>query len=157
VRKILVTNVAMILLITVVLATPGAASKAITLTTTHTLESVTILEERSLDGNIFILGTSTQTISGDFVGTLMNTFNLQIRKDGFGVASSWDTFTGTVLGKSGTLTFRTTSNFGKNVCTFNLVIVGGTGELANLRGTGRALVDEFCAPLGVVWDVHPAP
>jgi len=67
----------------------------------------------------------------------MGLFTVVIHRGGFMTGIGRTTFTGEVMGKEGTLVIQWTGNtktLGKWHCKW--VILSGTGDLANLRGSG---------------------
>jgi hypothetical protein len=92
---------------------------------------------RFADGNMFITATEYDDFDGTFDGDGVGSFTVTVHSKGFMTGIGRTTFTGEVMGKEGTLVIQWTGNtktLGKWHCKW--VILSGTGELANLRGSG---------------------
>ncbi|MFX0050383.1 MAG: DUF3224 domain-containing protein [Candidatus Hermodarchaeota archaeon] len=92
------------------------------------------------NGNIFISADADEVFTGTFDGTAYDVFILTVHSKGFATGQGRTLFTGTVLGKSGTLLIQWTGNT-KNDADwwwFKWMILSGTGELANLHGQGAS-------------------
>ena len=102
--------------------------------------TVILYGRREADGNIFISAGEIDTFTGTFRGTGYGEFQVVIHPEGFKTGQGQDLFTGTVLGKSGTCVIKWAGNTNNDLgyWDFMWVILGGTGELANLRGQGTA-------------------
>ena len=88
-------------------------------------------------GVTFISATEHDTFTETFSGSGVGPFTVRVDPNGFMTGRGRTTFTGSVDGKSGTLVIQWTGNtktLGKWHCKW--VILSGTGELANLRGSG---------------------
>jgi hypothetical protein len=96
---------------------------------------VTIIDTRSVDGYTFIRATEEAFWTGTFVGTSHDVFTVVIYPSGVWYAAGLVFFDGTVNGKSGTLVMFFA---GKLTTQWSglLMILSGTGDLANLRGKG---------------------
>jgi hypothetical protein len=91
------------------------------------------------DGNTFKYGEESGTWTGAFIGTSNDVFALVMHPEGFVTCQGLIAFTGTVDGKSGTLTILFV---GKRTLSTGLwygqwVILGGTDALAGLHGQGN--------------------
>ena len=99
-----------------------------------------VTDMREADGNTFIYATEWEAWVGDFEGTAVAVFRVELFSAGFWNVWLRSTFTGTVLGREGTMVVQLVGKrpmepepgwwFGE------WVILSGTGELANLRGQG---------------------
>ena len=102
---------------------------------------------READGNLFLYATEDEIWEGDFTGTSHAVFRVEMFNSGFWNVWLRSSFTGTVLGKSGTLVIQLV---GKKPAEEDWhgqwVILSGTGELANLRGQGTWWGPGFDAP-----------
>ncbi len=98
---------------------------------------------RFADGNMFVSATEYDTFSGTFSGAGEGPFTMTIHPAGYITGIGRTTFSGSVGEKSGTLVIQWTGNtraLGKWDCKW--VILSGTGDLANLRGSGRGVETE---------------
>lgn len=93
-------------------------------------------------GNVFMEVVGNGIYTGDFEGTTIGYHNWHVNKDGSINMKIDLVFTGTVLGKSGTLNMVLTGIMKESGAKMTWTIISGTDELANLRGTGT---------LGVGW------
>ena len=93
---------------------------------------------KAADGNVFISATEVDEYTGTFRGTGNGVFVLVVHPEGFATGRGQEFVTGTVMGKSGTWEIRWTGNTRNDLGNwwFEWIIVGGTGDLANLRGQG---------------------
>ncbi len=108
---------------------PAPASGAFTYT------SATFNSIRSAGGNTIIDLTATVSYTGTFSGTSTVQGTLIIHADGSANFNDVETFTGTVSGVPGTVTFKLTGrNDSAGVIRATDAIVGATGELAGLHG-----------------------
>jgi hypothetical protein len=123
----------------VVLALGGVPSVAAAPPTsasgTFTVTSLTFNSTRDAGGNTIVHATFTESWTGTFTGTTVGTSIIILHADGSGLSPATQTFTGSVNGASGTLTFSgvllgTASGSLRGPQT----ILSGTGELANLHG-----------------------
>jgi len=136
-RKILLTVVA---LAAVLLATPYIGTVYATQPTAvsgsfdYTFE---VTGMREADGNVFLYAAEDEVWIGDFEGTSQAVFRVGMFRSGFWNVWLRSTFTGTVLGKSGTLVIQLVGKKpGGEDWYGQWVILEGTGELADLRGRG---------------------
>ena len=92
------------------------------------------------DGNVFISAVEEDVFTGALQGTGYGYFTLQVHPQGFATGQGRTTFTGTVLGRSGTLQVQWVGNTHNDLgwWWFQWTILSGTGELASLTGTGSA-------------------
>lgn len=88
---------------------------------------------KTAGGNTFFDVTGTGSYTGDLIGTTEGVHRWHQNKDGKTNLFIEIVFTGTVLGKSGSFNMLCTGKMGGKV---TWQIISGTGELANLRGTG---------------------
>jgi len=96
-----------------------------------------IISVRVANGNMFISATEYDDFDGTFDGDGVGLFTVTVHSKGFLTGIGRTTFTGEVMGKEGTLVIQWTGNtktLGRWYCKW--VILSGTGELANLRGSG---------------------
>lgn len=95
---------------------------------------------RVADGNVFISAVEEDVLSGTLQGTGYGFFMLQVHPEGFATGQGRTVFTGTVLGKSGTLQIQWVGNTNNDLgwWWFEWTILGGTGDLARLKGYGSA-------------------
>jgi hypothetical protein len=122
----------------------GAATSPPTLASgTYTTTSATFNSMREVGGNTIIDLTATISYTGTFTGTSTVNGILIFHSGGTGAQfPPWranfhdvETFTGTVNGVPGTVTFNTNgSNDPTAALKATLTIVGATGELAGLHG-----------------------
>lgn len=102
--------------------------------TTDVAAIITPVPVKLAGGNIFFDVTGTGGIYiGDFAGTIEGIHRWHRNKDGKTNMFAELVFTGSVLGKSGSINMLCTGKAG-GVVTWR--IISGTDELANLHGTG---------------------
>ena len=90
-------------------------------------------------GVTFMSATEHDTFSdGTFIGSGVGPFTVRVDPNGFMTGRGRTTFTGEVMDKEGTLVIQWTGNTKNDMgyWWFKWVIISGTGELANLRGSG---------------------
>src|SRR6266487_6856250 len=106
-----------------------------TFTTTATTISVTVV-----NGNTVIAQSLTINTSGDISGTLTGNDVAVITSTGSGFLVGSGTFTGTILGRSGTVGIGFAGTFSPTTGQLNLQAAflpgTGTGQLAGISGTG---------------------
>ena len=127
-------SVALLLLVT---SPAVAAGTRVTASGTFRQTSFVPSNVRSAGGVTLFDFTEHDTLSGTFSGTSVIRGSCVVRSSGSGVCHAVETFTGTVAGQPGTVQFQdvvSLSETGGSQGTF--VIVGGTGDLANLHGSG---------------------
>lgn len=88
---------------------------------------------KTAGGNTFFDVTGAGSYTGDLVGTTEGVHRWHQNKDGKTNLFIELVFTGSVLGESGSINLLCTGKMGGKV---TWSIISGTGELANLRGTG---------------------
>ena len=113
-----------------------------------------ITSERWINGHYIFEATEWETWEGDFQGTAISFFTVVWFNYPDGPLFVWlrGTFTGTVLGKAGTMTFRLVGWRPLPDDWSGLwVITSGTDELANLRGQGIWGGPGFDAPGPDIW------
>jgi hypothetical protein len=119
----------------------GAAAAQLTSASgTFTTTSATFNSARSADGNTIIDLSATLSYTGTFNGTSTLHGHLIFHPNGSANFRDVETFTGTVNGVPGTVTFNLTGTgragptAGSFVYEGTQAIVSGTGDLANLHG-----------------------
>lgn len=136
--KYVLTGVSLILLIiSSSLSGQSNESPIFHATATFTVTGVTVNSVRHDNGNTIINQTLTGTYTGDFVGTFTDDFTVVVHADGSNVFHAFQSFVGTVKGRSGTL-FSRFEGTGTASGSFEgqLTILSGTADLEKLRGTG---------------------
>ena len=88
---------------------------------------------KTAGGNTFFSHSGEGSYAGDFEGTTFATHQWHMKKDGTIIVHINVVFTGSVLGESGSITMNMV---GKAGGTITWTIISGTGDLANLKGTG---------------------
>jgi hypothetical protein len=94
-------------------------------------------------GNTFISATEHDTLTGTFEGSGVGPFIVRVDPNGVMTGIGRTVFTGFVGDNWGTLVIQwtgTTKTLGKWDCKW--VILSGTGDLVNLRGSGRGVETE---------------
>src|SRR6266540_4301142 len=133
-KKILVST-SIALLLSILVASTTFAAPPTTVSGTFTYTSSTFNSIRSAGGNTIIDLTATVSYTGTFSGTSTVQGTLIIHADGSANFNDVETFTGTVSGVPGTVTFKLTGrNDSAGVIRATDAIVGATGELAGLHG-----------------------
>ena len=96
------------------------------------------LSFRVADGITFMSATEIDAFTGTFSGVGEGPFTVTIYPKGFMTGRGRTVFTGTVGGKSGTCVIMWVGNTknDQGYWWFMWVIISGTGELENLRGSG---------------------
>jgi hypothetical protein len=118
-------------------AAPGAAASPPTEASgTFTYLSSTFNSMRSAGGNTIIDLSATVSYTGTFTGTSTLHGILIFHADGSANAHDFETFTGTVNGVSGTVTFHLTVRNGPGFMNFHATdtIISASGGLAGLHG-----------------------
>jgi uncharacterized protein DUF3224 len=120
-------------------------------TTSTTIHSVN--EEKF---NEIIDLTSVITYTGTLQGTSTLEGTLTVHRDGTGTFKGVETFTGTIYGKPGTLTFTVTGdNDVYQAIQLASTITSGTGELASLHGViSKTGIIKDNGPVGTyIWQI----
>ena len=136
-RKMLSAALLMCIVALLTLSIPVHATPPTTVSGTvdYTFEGTGI---READGNTFLYAIEWETWVGDFEGTAVAVFRVGM----FSSAEFWNvwlrsTFTGTVLGESGTMVIQLVGKKPAGEDWYGeWVILSGTDGLANLRGQG---------------------
>lgn len=119
-------------------AAPGAvASPSTTASGTFTYTSSTFNSTRDADGNLIVDLSATVSYTGTFSGTSTVEGTLIIHfKDGSANFHDVETFSGTVNGVPGTVTFNLTGGNGPGFANFHATatIISASGGLAGLHG-----------------------
>jgi hypothetical protein len=133
--RVLLLLVPLAALLAVAGATVAAASPPIPASGTFTSTSATFNSIRFAGGNTIIDLSAAVSYTGTFNGTSTVDGMLVIHADGSANFHDVEIFTGTVNGVPGTVTLNLSgSNDSEGVIRATDVIVGATGELANLHG-----------------------
>ena len=106
--------------------------------------SITFTGVRTADGNTFIDFTAIEAFTGGFAGTGDDVGTVVFYASGGVTVQAVEMFAGTVNGVPGTLVLRGEGAGVPSAVQGHLVILSGTGDLANLRGQGT-----FVAIVGV--------
>ncbi|MDX1585571.1 MAG: DUF3224 domain-containing protein [Balneolaceae bacterium] len=121
----------------------GSVSPPIQTTATATLlrmEPVSSVERPG--GTIINEFTSFWDVTGDWEGLFIGENRQTIHRNGSITGQAFFNFEGSVLGHEGTLRIRFDGHFKKDGSFLGkLAILSGTGELANLRGQGKNIVN----------------
>jgi len=120
----------------VLLAEPVGATSLMPASGTF-VDVVTSTQVRVADGNLILTQTVTQTLTGTFTGTASQQATTVVHPTGAANFFGAETCTCTVAGMTGSLVFGfsgTSAPDGSFEGQF--VIIGGTGDLANLNGRG---------------------
>jgi hypothetical protein len=118
-------------------AAPGAvASPPTAASGTFTYTSSTFNSVRLAGGNLIVDLSATVSYTGTFSGTSTVEGTLIIHADGSANFHDVETFTGTVNGVSGTVTFDLTGGNGPGLTNFHATdtIISASGGLAGLHG-----------------------
>ncbi len=149
-KKVLVSTMITLLLLSVLASTafaapPTAASGTLTYTSS-TFNSI-----RSAGGNTIIDLSATVSYTGTFTASTLHG-TLIFHPDGTANFHDVETFTGTVNGVPGTVTFDLNGSADPAlVVSATDVIVSGTGELAHLHGVlseAAVVLDKAVGPVG---------
>jgi len=135
-RKILSATLLMCIVTLLTLSTPVYATPPITAsgTVNYTFE---VTGMREADGNLFLYAIEWEDWMGDFEGTAVAFFRVEMFSSGFWNVWLRSTFTGTVDEKYGTLVIQLVGKKPLDEDWYGQwVIISGTDELANLRGRG---------------------
>jgi hypothetical protein len=122
--------------VALVAASGAVASPPTAASGTFTYTSSTFNSVRSAGGNTIIDLSATVSYTGTFTGTSTLHGILIVHADGSANAHDVETFTGTVNGVSGTVTFNLTVRNGPGFTNFHGVdtIISASGGLAGLHG-----------------------
>ena len=133
VRLLLVTTVA---LLAAVAASGASASPPTAASGSFTYTSSTFNSVRPAGGNAIIDLSATVSYTGTFKGTSTVEGTLIVHADGSANFHDVETFTGTVNGVSGTVTFDLTGGNGPGFANFHATdtIISASGGLAGLHG-----------------------
>ncbi len=115
-------------------AATGAAAAPPVADGTFTYTSSAFTNVRMVGPDTFIELTATVAYTGTFSGTSTVRGNLIIHADGSANFYDIETFTGTVNGVSGIVTFYLAGSGPAGEYQATAIVVHGTGALANLRG-----------------------
>src|SRR5438876_11851185 len=127
--------VAVVVLLAAVTASGAAASPPISASGTLTYQSATFNSIRSAGGNTIIDLGATVAYTGTFSGTSTLHGTLILHPNGTANFHDVDTFTGTVNGVPGTVTFNLNgSNDAALAVHATATIIGASGDLAGLHG-----------------------
>ena len=90
------------------------------------------------NGNVFIRADDDAEFTGTFVGTGYDEFTMTQHPNGFFTGSGQTTFSGEVMGEAGTCIIKWDGNTKNDMgyWWFKWVIISGTDDLENLRGSG---------------------
>lgn len=95
--------------------------------------------QENADGSKKTHAKITQEYCGDISGSSELQYLMSYQSDGSAVFTGFETISGTVAEKSGTLTLQHSGKFENGVASSNFVIVAdsGSGELSGITGSGR--------------------
>jgi len=149
IRLLLVTLAAVLAAIA---ASSAAASPPISASGTLTYQSATFNSIRSAGGNTIIDLSATVAYTGTFSGTSTLHGTLILHPNGTANFHDIETFTGTVNGVSGTVTFNLNgSSDAASVVSATDVILDASGDLAGLHGVlteAAVVLDPLVGPVG---------
>jgi hypothetical protein len=133
VRLLLLATVA---LVAAIAASSASASPPIAANGTFTYTSSTFNSIREAGGNVIIDLSATVSYTGTFTGTSTVEGTLIFHADGSANFHDVETFTGTVNGVSGTVTFDLTGRNGPDFMNFQATdtILSASGGLTGLHG-----------------------
>ena len=135
-RKMLSATLLMCIVTLLTLSTPVCATAPITAsgTVNYTFE---VTGMREADGNLFLYAIEWEDWMGDFEGTAVAFFRVEVFSSGSMNVWLRSTFTGTVNDESGTLVIQLVGKKPLGEDWYGQwVIISGTEDLANLRGQG---------------------
>jgi uncharacterized protein DUF3224 len=148
-RLLLVT---LVVLLAAVAANGAAASPPISASGTLTYQSATFNSIRSAGGNTIIDLSATVAYTGTFSGTSTLHGTLILHPNGTANFHDVETFTGTVNGVSGTVTFNLNGSAdAAAVVSATAVILDASGDLAGLHGVlteAAVVLDPLVGPVG---------
>jgi hypothetical protein len=101
-----------------------------------------VISVQQADGNTIVTATEVQTLTGVLTGTRVASGTMTFHPDGTFTARDTGTFTGTIDGKTGSITISGASTGTGNTGTGQIVGDHGTGGLAglHLQGTFQPVV-----------------
>lgn len=127
--------VAVVALLAAVAASVAAASPPFSASGTFTYTSSTFNSIREVGGNLIIDLSATVSYTGTFTGTSTLDGTLIVHANGTANFQDVETFTGTVNGVPGTVTFELNgSNNSALEVHATATIIGASGDLAGLHG-----------------------
>src|SRR6059058_1073176 len=127
--------VAVVVLLGAVAASGAAASPPISASGTFTYQSSTFNSVRSAGGNTIIDLSATVAYTGTFTGTSTLHGTLIFHTNGTANFHDIETFTGTVNGVPGTVTFNLNGSADAALAVHaTATIIGASGDLAGLHG-----------------------
>jgi hypothetical protein len=137
-RRLYLLLVPLVVLLAVVGTIDAAASPPPSASGTFTYTSSTFNSIRSAGGNTIIELTATVVYTGTFSGTSVLEGKLIVHADGSANFHDVETFTGTVNGVPGTVTFNLTGRNDSSLAVHaTATIVSASGGLAGLNGVLR--------------------
>ena len=138
VRRLLWLAIATLLAGSLWTATQGfAAGPPFAASGSATTLSFVVTSARSADGVTLFDFIEHDALAGTFSGTTVIDGSCVVKQSGDSVCRGSETFTGTVDGASGTVTFSDVIRIdASGVANGAFTIVGGTGDLADLHGHG---------------------
>ena len=134
-RRLCLLLVPLVTFLAVAGVTGAAASPPTSASGTFTYTSSTFNSVREADGNLIIDLSATVSYTGTFTGTSTVEGTLILHANGSANFHDVETFTGTVNGVSGTVTFNLNGRNGPSLdITATDTIISATGDLAGLHG-----------------------
>lgn len=128
---------------------PAGATPSSPVTGTFAVVTFTPTSSRTADGNTFITGTRTATLSGTFTGTTEDTVTLVMHSNGTTSAHGEGTCVCETEGRTGTLDYRFQgSGTFPTTLSGHYVVGHGTGGLEGLHPQGPFSGSFFVATLG---------
>jgi Protein of unknown function (DUF3224) len=116
---------------------PSGASASISSSGSGSFTAVgEIISVRQADGNTIVTATEVQTLTGALTGTRVASGTMIFHPDGTFTAHDTGTFTGTIDGRTGSITISGASSGAGTTGTGQLVGDHGTGGLAGLHLQG---------------------
>ncbi len=88
------------------------------------------------DGNTIITQRIPLILTGTFAGTAILDERVVLHADGLSTFEAWQTFTGTVNGRPGTVVLRIVGSGDATSLQGQFIVIRGTEELAALHGQG---------------------
>ena len=93
------------------------------------------------DGGKLTKASITKKYSGDIEGDAVLEYILAYRPDGTAAFVGIERITGSADGRSGALVLQQVGNYADGAATADLTVVGGSGDLADVEGTGTMVAD----------------